>query len=95
MLKASVYQSGKLWGAVYEFSAPGDVVPAHKHDKENDYHNVVCLLGRVRIPELDIILEAGEVADIDCTKEHSVVALIPSKTLHICINGKPSFADYL
>ena len=95
MLKSSVYRSGKLWGALYEFDATGDTVPAHAHDKENDHHNVVCLKGRVRIPEFEIILEAGDIAEIDCTKEHSVVALEPSKTLHVCINGRPSFADYL
>ena len=90
MIKDSIYESGNTYGALYEFEYIGDRVPTHAHSDIRLHHNVVCLRGSVEIPEFGIILLAGEIADFDCTKSHTIIALVPnSKTLHLCINGKP------
>lgn len=96
MLKNEIFHQGQMWGALYEFTETGDIIPPHSHIKLNDHHNVICLKGSIEIPEFSIKLVAGDIAEFDCTKDHTVIALEPnSKTLHLCINGKPTFAEYL
>jgi len=73
----------QIAGMAYRFDA-GGVLPPHTHDTPETLHTIECVQGRVlvRREQGDILLAAGEKADIKLGEKHSVEALEPSKTVH-------------
>jgi hypothetical protein len=96
MIKFLTYRSGDLHGVQYHFEKAGDKIPEHDHTRVGDFHNIVCLLGSVRVtsPELDSVVAAGEVLDFNGALPHTITALEPSKIINFYLHGRPvTFID--
>ena len=90
------YQFGSVFGMLYDFGAAGDRLPTHNHQTYGDEHNVICLSGHVMIEigEQKILVDEGVWAEFDGMLDHTVIAMFPSRTLHLYKNGRPeSFID--
>lgn len=84
------YQSGNIFGIRYWMRA-GEEIPTHAHPYPELEHNIVVLLGSVRLTtdNHDTVLE-NCVHDFDGKKPHSITCISDeAMTLHLFLLGMP------
>lgn len=89
------YEACDAYGTLYEFDQVGDGITMHAHVQPALWHNTVCIKGAVEIygDGIDVILDAGGVAEFKSHRAHEVRALEAGTVIiNRFLNGKP--ADY-
>lgn len=87
------YEACDAYGTLYAFDHIGDGIAMHAHVDPALWHNTVCLKGAVEIygDGIDLILEAGGVAEFKSYRAHEVRALEADTVIvNRFLNGKPA-----
>lgn len=89
-MKYASYHSGGLFGLEYHLKE-GERIPMHNHKEFGDEHNIIVLMGAVRVygEQFSIHLTQGAVFDFDGLKDHEIVATRDSHLLNLYIHGRP------
>jgi len=76
MLTDKFYTFGQLNAVIYDFECKGDVLPDHKHPKEQT-HITICVRGEVTVktPEWSKTLKEGNIIEFYPNQMHSIIAL--------------------
>lgn len=88
-----IYEHGQTCGLHYTFDNVGDGIAMHAHAQPDQWHNTVCLRGSVEIygDGIDVLLEAGEVANYKAHRMHEVRALTAgTQIVNVFLNGRPA-----